>query len=250
MYGTEMKSHPAALATDPGEHRFRLKNVSKSYGKSRGRGERGERKVLDNVDLTVYENTINAVMGKSGCGKSTLARIIMRLEHPDSGEILYKGNEIEAAPMKEFRRKNRVMFQDPFLSVNPYFKVKKILEEPLTIRANGDKRLNRKEIEEKTGPLLELLEIPDALLNRYPRELSGGQLQRVVLGRALVPEPEFLILDEPFSSLDEIMAARLMHGFKKIFRRLGIGVLYISHHKKRVHFLADRVSRLTAGCPC
>jgi len=85
---------------------------------------------------------------------------------------------------------------------------------------------------------------------RYPSELSGGQLQRVVLGRALVLEPEFLILDEPFSSLDEIMAARLMRSFKTVFRRLGIGVLYISHHKQRVRFLADRVSLLTAGCPC
>lgn len=242
MYGTKMESQPAVLASDPGEHRFRLKNVSKSYGKSRGRGARN---VLENVNLTVYEKTINAVMGKSGCGKSTLARIIMRLEHPDSGEILYKGKEIESTPLDEFRRKNQVMFQDPFLSVNPYFKVKRILEEPLMIKVNSDKPSNKKEIEEKTGPLLELLEIPGALLNRYPSELSGGQLQRVVLGRALVLEPEFLILDEPFSSLDEIMAARLMRGFKAVFRRLGIGVLYISHHKKRVHFLADRVSLLT-----
>lgn len=197
---------------------------------------------MDNVNLTVYENTINAVMGKSGCGKSTLARIILRLEHADSGEIIYKGEKIEIVPMEEFRKKNQVMFQNPYLSVNPYFKVEKILTEPLIV--NSNKPLNKKIIKEKTDSLLELLEIPTALLNRYPRELSGGQLQRVVLGRALVLEPEFIILDEPFSSLDEIMAARLLRRFKTVFHRLGIGVLYISHHKKHLQFLGG-VSPLT-----
>jgi ABC-type glutathione transport system ATPase component len=220
--------------------RFILKNVSKHYP---GRNS-SVKKALDNLDLEIHDKTINALMGKSGCGKSTLTRIISRLEPPDSGLITYKGKDIEATPLKEFRRENQVMFQNPLLSVNPHFKIKKVLQEPLVIN-HGE--LNKHEIEEKTMRLLDLLEISPRLLNRCPSELSGGELQRVVLGRALILEPEFLILDEPFSALDEIMAARLIRSFKKIFRRLGISVLYISHHLKRVSFLADRLAIMENG---
>ena len=223
--------------------RFELKNVSKFYTKKISTDKKRRFPALDSVNLRIYENKINAVMGKSGCGKSTLARIIMGLDSCDTGEIIYKGQNIESIAKKEFRRKNQVMFQNPFLSVNPYFKIQTILSEPLII----DKRFNKKKIKEKISLLLELLEIPGNFLNRYPSELSGGQLQRIVLGRALVLEPEFIILDEPFSSLDEIMAARLMRYFKKIFEQLEIGVLYISHHLKRVQFLADYVALMEKG---
>jgi len=225
------------------ETRFELKNVSKFYTKKIKKGKKLRFPALDSINLTIYEKKINAVMGKSGCGKSTLARILLGLESCDTGEIIYKGKNIESISQKEFRRKNQVMFQNPFLSVNPYFKIQKILSEPLII----DKRFNRKKIKEKIGLLLELLEIPGSFLDRYPSELSGGQLQRIVLGRALVLEPEFVILDEPFSSLDEIMAARLIRYFKKIFEQLAIGVLYISHHLKRVHFFADYVALIKKG---
>ncbi len=223
--------------------RFELKSVSKFYTKKIKKGKKLRFPALDSVNLTIYEKKINAVMGKSGCGKSTLARILMGLEKCDTGEIIYKGKNIESIAKKEFRRKNQVMFQNPFLSVNPYFKIQKILSEPLII----DRRFNRKKIKEKIGRLLELLEIPGSFLDRYPSELSGGQLQRIVLGRALVLEPEFIILDEPFSSLDEIMAARLMRYFKKVFEQLGIGMLYISHHIKRVKFLADYIALMEKG---
>jgi peptide/nickel transport system ATP-binding protein len=126
------------------------------------------------------------------------------------------------------------MFQNPLLSVNPYFNIKKIITEPLLIE-----KKNKKEIAERVDQLLDILEIPHNLLDRYPKELSAGQLQRVVLVRALILKPEFIVLDEPFSSLDEIMAARLTTHFKNVFNRLNIGVLYISHHLERVEFLAD-----------
>lgn len=225
------------------ECRFELKDVLKFYIKKIGRREKARFFALNCVNLSVYEKKINAVIGKSGCGKSTLARILIRLEKCDTGKIIYKGKNIESTSKKEFRRKNQIMFQNPFLSVNPYFKIQKILSEPLII----DKRFNKKKNKEIIDHLLEILEIPGSFLNRYPSELSGGQLQRIVLGRALVLEPEFIILDEPFSSLDEIMAARLMRYFKKIFEQLEIGVLYISHHLKRVGFLADYVTLMEKG---
>ncbi len=197
---------------------------------------------LDKVNLTIYDKKINALVGESGGGKSTLSRVLMRLESHDSGEIIYQGKDIESTPKKEFRKKNQIMFQNPLLSVNPYFKVYKILAEPLIIN-----KTSKKEIEEKISHLLEIFTLPFSYLKKYPSELSGGELQRVVLARALVLEPEFLILDEPFSALDEIMAARLIRYFKKIFTRLNIGVLYISHHPGHVKFLADYVNTMEKG---
>jgi ABC-type glutathione transport system ATPase component len=224
------------------ETRFQLKGVSKFYIQKNREGKLQQFPALDKVNLEIYDKKINALVGESGCGKSTLSRVIMRLESYDSGEIIYKGKSIESTSKKEFRIKNQIMFQNPLLSVNPYFNVGKILSEPLIINKN-----NKKQIKEKLHGLLQILELPLAYLGKYPSELSGGELQRIVLARALVLEPEFLILDEPFSALDEIMAARLIRYFKKIFSQLNIGVLYISHHLKRVKFLADYVHTMKKG---
>jgi peptide/nickel transport system ATP-binding protein len=224
------------------ETRFQLKRVSKFYMQKSRKGKVQQFPALDKVNLEIYDKKINALVGESGCGKSTLSRVIMRLESYDSGEIIYKGKSIESTSKKEFRIKNQIMFQNPLLSVNPYFKVGKILSEPLIINKN-----NKKQIKEKIHVLLEILELPLSYLGKYPSELSGGELQRIVLARALVLEPEFLILDEPFSALDEIMAARLIRYFRKIFTQLNIGVLYISHHLKRVKFLADYVHTMKKG---
>ena len=219
------------------ETRFLLKNICKYYYKKTPSFKKEKFPVLKNVNMRIYDKKINAVLGKSGSGKSTLARILMNLEHFSSGEILYKGNNILTTPLKTFRRKNQIMFQNPYLSVNPYFKIEKILREPLLID-----RKNKIEISRRINYFLDLLEIEKELLNRYPSEISGGQLQRIVLARSLLLSPEFLILDEPFSSLDEIMAVRLIRLFKEIFIKLNIGVLFISHHIKRVEFLSDYIT--------
>lgn len=224
------------------ETRFQLKGVSKFYVQKNRKGKPQQIPALDKVYLKIYNEKINALVGESGCGKSTLSRVLMRLESHDTGEIIYKGKNIESIPKKEFRKKNQIMFQNPLLSVNPYFNVCKILSEPLIINKN-----NKKETKEKIHRLLEILELPLSYLGKYPSELSGGELQRIVLARALVLEPEFLILDEPFSALDEIMAARLTRYFKKVFTQLNIGVLYISHHLRRVKFLADYVHTMKKG---
>ncbi|MCK4761787.1 MAG: ABC transporter ATP-binding protein, partial [Candidatus Aminicenantes bacterium] len=216
------------------ELRFELKAVTKSYNPRFS--------ALDGINLKIYANKINALTGKSGCGKSTLARVLLRLEGYDSGEIFYKGKRIESIPGREFRKKNQVLFQNPYLSVNPCFRIRKIIAEPLVIE-----KKDKKEIEKKINFLLEILEIPHSLLHRFPGELSAGQLQRVVFARALVLDPEFIILDEPFSSLDEIMAVRLARHSREIFKRLNVGILFISHHLGRVKFLADHVALMEKG---
>jgi ABC-type glutathione transport system ATPase component len=224
------------------ETRFELKGVSKFYLQKRQGGKPQLIPVLNQVDFNIYEQKINALVGESGCGKSTLARLLMRVDDSNHGVILYKGKDLRAIPKKDFRKKNQMVFQNPLLSVNPYFRVDKILAEPLIINKTA-----KPEIWEKIGHYLDIFDLPVSFLEKYPAELSGGELQRIVLARALVLEPEFLILDESFSALDEIMAARLLRYFKKIFSQLQMGILYISHHLKRVTFLADVVSRLEQG---
>lgn len=232
--------------------RFELKGVSKFYKQKKDgahtrhtllpRNKASLVPVLQDIHLKIYDKKINALVGKSGCGKSTLARIVMRLEEYDGGEILYKGKNIKTIPGNKFRKDNQMVFQDPLLSVNPCFRIYKILSEPLIIC-----KRDKKEIKEKINHLLDMLNIPRSFLTKYPSELSGGELQRIVLARALVLEPGFIILDEPFSALDEIMAARLLRLFKTIAAQLGVGVLYISHHLRRVEFLADYVNQMENG---
>jgi ABC-type dipeptide/oligopeptide/nickel transport system ATPase subunit len=225
------------------EPRFLLKNVSKRY-------HAGSFLALDNVNLTIDEKKITVLMGKSGSGKSTLARILLGLENYDSGEIFYQGKPLFGFLSRAFRRKNQIMFQDPLLSVNPCFTVQKIMQEPLIINGpspNNKNKNNKDEFKNKIDHFLDLLKIPAGYLNRYPSELSGGELQRIVLARALILEPEFVILDEPFSALDEIMAWRLMRDFKTIFTQFEVGVLFITHKLHHANYFGDYMAIIENG---
>jgi len=222
--------------------RFELKEVSKTYRqRSRWSGKTAIA-ALDRVNLTLYDRQVNALVGPSGGGKSTLARILMGFERCDSGQIIYQRASILQTPGREFRRQNQLVSQNPLLSVNPCFKVEKIMAEPLLIRKRG-----QGEIKEKISQLLNILDLPPSLLHRYPHEISAGQLQRVVLARGLILEPEFLILDEPFSCLDQITANRLMKHLQVLLAGLTIGVLFISHHLAQVKTLAQHVALIKNG---
>jgi ABC-type glutathione transport system ATPase component len=222
--------------------RFQLERVSKFYLQKKSSGKTQPVPALNQVNLNLYDQVINALVGHSGCGKSTLARLLMRLEDFDCGYIGFRGKDIRTIPRKELRKKNQMVFQNPLLSVNPYLKVNKIVAEPLAII-----KTPKEQIREKISHCLEILGLSHSCLEKYPAQLSGGELQRVVMARALVLEPEFLILDESFAALDEIMAFRLLRYFKEIFTQLQIGILYISHHWKRVTFMADVISRMDHG---
>ncbi len=214
--------------------RFKLINISKTYNKN---GKKN--KILDNLNLNIYDSLVNAIIGNSGEGKSTIAKLIMQIDDFCSGEIFYKSKNIKEYNIKIFRWENQIVFQNPFEAVNPYFKIKKIIEEPMIVRGIEKNKRN-----ERIEELMDLIKLPLATLKRKPHEVSGGQLQRIVLARALSIEPEFLVLDEPFSSLDEITAYELVKEFKRIFNELKIGVFYISHNMERVLFLSDQINIL------
>jgi ABC-type dipeptide/oligopeptide/nickel transport system ATPase subunit len=227
--------------------RFRLNAVGKAYRHFRN-GRRVVMPALDAVDFTVQEGEVNALMGRSGAGKSTMARIIMGLEMPDSGEVIYRGRPLSEEPRLIFCRRNQMVFQNPFLAVNPLFPVRQIVSEPLrALKVPDEGIVGMSSGGERIAKVMEMLELSSACLPKRPYELSGGELQRVALARALVLEPEFLVLDEPFSALDDLTAMRILKQFRRIFERLGLGVLFISHHPRHVGALADRVAVLEKG---
>lgn len=224
------------------EFRFRLRQVSKTY-RNRYPGRKALAvPALAGVNFDISEGQVNALVGRSGAGKSTLARMVMGVEIPDSGRVLYHDRPLAEAPRKIFRRRNQMMFQNPYLAVNPLFTVRQIISEPLRIAGMAPVAGA-----EKVCEMLELLELPAAYQGRLPHELSGGELQRVSLARALVLQPEFLVLDEPFSALDDLTAMRLLLQFKKVFLRLRLGILFVTHHPRHVGALADRVAVLEQG---
>jgi peptide/nickel transport system ATP-binding protein len=222
--------------------RFRLENVSKTYHSRRFGQATVKHKALDGVTLDIYEQQVCALTGKSGAGKTTLARMILGIEKPDSGRVIFQNQPLAAKPRASFNRCNQMMFQNPYLAVNPCFTVREIISEPLRIAA-----VKTAAGAEKLHAVLDLLELPVNYLARRSHELSGGELQRVVLARALVMEPEFLVLDEPFSALDDLTAWRILLQFKKIFLRLRLGILFIGHHPRHVRLLADRVAIMEQG---
>jgi ABC-type glutathione transport system ATPase component len=245
--------------------RFRLRAVGKTF-RNRRLGRDAAVTALAAVDLDLRERQVNALVGSSGAGKSTLARIVMGFEEPDSGTVLFRGLPLAQAPRQDFCRRNQMVFQNPYLAVNPLFSVLQIISEPLRVLKTPDEGVLKTPDEgilkipdegtagagvrnagERITEVMELLELSAAYLPRLPHELSGGEMQRVVLARALVLQPEFLVLDEPFSALDDLTAMRILLQFKRIFRRLRLGVLFVSHHPRHVHALADRVAVLEHG---
>lgn len=174
-------------------------------------------------------------MGASGSGKSTLARILMGLESYDEGEIYYKSAPFREMPLRELRRENAILFQDLRFAMNPSFTVREIILEPVMI----NEAPGRGEAEARLRLLAELTEVEPGLFNRRPDELSGGELRRVQLARVLSLRPEYVILDEPFSALDELTASRLMVKFRELFTRLGMGALYICHQSHHAGYFAD-----------
>jgi peptide/nickel transport system ATP-binding protein len=224
------------------EIRFRLHEVSKSFRNRRPGRAAVVVPALNGVDLDIGERLVNALVGRSGAGKSTLARTVMGMVPPDSGRVLYHGRPLAEVPRRNFCRQNQMMFQNPYLAVNPLFTVRQIIAEPLRIAGRAFSACS-----EKVSETMELLELPAAYRDRLPHELSGGELQRVSLARALALDPEFLVLDEPFSALDDLTAMRVLLQFKRIFLRRRLGILFVSHHPRHVQALADRVAVLERG---
>lgn len=201
--------------------------------------------VLDNCSLQLDEGECVGIMGQSGSGKTTLARIFLRLIEPDAGKVFFEGQDITAlkgSALKPFRSQVQLISQRPESFFDTIFKLGKSLREPLKIFNRYDKNS-----EERIKELLELVQLNTAVLDRYPHQVSGGEIQRLSIARALLLKPKVLVLDEPTSMLDISVQAQILHLLKDIQKSNGLTYMLIAHDKAVCDFLCSRVVRIEKG---
>ena len=185
------------------------------------------------------------LVGESGCGKTTLARLLAGLEHPDAGTIEFDGTELTALSARQRRREPGVqlMFQDSFASLDPRMRVRSILSEPLAIQRTVRRRGRRRQV----ARILDEVGLPPEAADRYPREFSGGQRQRLALARALIQRPAVIVADEPVSALDVSVQAQILNLMRKLQRQYGLSYLFISHDLSVIRYMADTIGVMYHG---
>lgn len=207
---------------------------------------RGELRAVDDVSLTINKGEAVGLVGESGSGKSTLVRLLMNLAKPSSGEISFDGFSCKTAPHefnKQLRVRASMVFQDCFSSINPMRSIGSTVEEPLKIQNVGSKAERKRKVAE----LLESVGLSPAMAAKRPANLSGGQRQRVAIARALALDPDFLVLDEPVSSLDVSIQAQVLNLLRTIYQQKNLTYLFVSHDLSVVRHIADRVLVMYLG---
>lgn len=219
-----------------------VNNITKKFNISNNR----VLTACDNINLKVLKGKTLGIVGESGCGKSTLARMLIGLETPTSGDIIYKGKNILKLNSKEKwnnRKKIQMVFQDPLSSFNPKMKIIDILVEPLL----NFKMINKKDKKKKAIELLEMVQLNEELLDRYPHNLSGGQRQRIAIARALSIEPEILICDESTSALDVSVQSKIVKLLIDLQKQKGISMIFICHDIALIKSFAHEIAVMYRG---
>ena len=203
-------------------------------------------KALDDVSFTLSSGQTIGLVGQSGSGKSTIAKILTQLETPTSGEIRLDGKPIprRGKGLRDYRQQLRMVFQDPFASLNPYHSIRHHIERPLRL----DDVVPKREVEDEVRRLLDRVRLePDSVIDRRPHELSGGQRQRVAIARALASRPRLLVADEPVSMLDVSIRMGVLNLLADLQREEGLGVLYITHDLATARHFSDEILVLNQG---
>ena len=204
-------------------------------------------KAVEDVTFSIHDNEVLVIAGESGSGKSTIAKLILRAITPDSGKIIFEGEEITDEPnsLMKVRMNCQMVHQDPYDSINPRMKVKDIVSEPLEIHNVGDSQERKKIVLDALKEVK--LEPSEEIGNKYPHMLSGGQRQRVVLARALVLRPKIIIADEPVSMLDVSIRAEILELMKNIQKKNNISFIYITHDLATARYFGQKIIILYLG---
>ncbi|MEU0668886.1 dipeptide ABC transporter ATP-binding protein [Streptomyces lavendulocolor] len=227
-----------------------VRELVKHYLLTRGvlfRKQIGAVKAVDGVSFALRPGETLGIVGESGCGKSTVAKMLVSLERPTAGRILYKGEDItrlSGRALKAVRRNIQMVFQDPYTSLNPRMTVGDIVGEPYEIHPEvapkGDRR-------RKVQELLDVVGLNPEYINRYPHQFSGGQRQRIGIARGLALRPEVIVADEPVSALDVSVQAQVVNLMEKLQDEFGLAYVFIAHDLSIVRHISDRVGVMYLG---
>ena len=225
-----------------------VRNLKKHFAARKGMfGEKTTVKAVDGVSFSVMPQESFAVVGESGCGKTTLGKLVLALEKPTEGEVIFEGRDmarLSGGELRALRRDMQVIFQDPYSSLNPRMTVEDIITEPWTIHGlHKDPAARAK----KLHKLLDDCGIAKSFLNRHPHEFSGGQRQRVGIARALALDPKLIVADEPVSALDVSIQAQILNLLKDLQKEHKLAYLFISHDFSVVRHLCTKIAVMYLG---
>ncbi|WP_104748032.1 ABC transporter ATP-binding protein [Helicobacter cetorum] len=228
-----------------------VRNLKKTYSIDRGWFKpKSQIQALRGVSFEIKPKEVLSIVGESGCGKSTTAKILVGMEKLDSGEVLFNHhnllknlNDFKPNEWLDYRKKVQMIFQDPYSSLNPRWKVGEIIAEPLLLNS----RLSKDEIREKVLEMMQKVGLKLEWINRYPHEFSGGQRQRIGIARALVLNPSIVVCDEPVSALDVSIQAQVLNLLLDLQQEMGLTYVFISHDLGVVEHISDRIIVMNKG---